>query len=112
MKKIILLFVMSCFIGLVIRWSLEEKDRGEIKDFKIFRSYIQTSGSYKQTYLKVIVNEKEYILADLYNNIRDFQENLNGESDELTITIYKSKKDLLNGKALDEEIFYKDKHES
>lgn len=111
MKKIIVWLVMSCFIGLIIWWSLEEKDRGEIKDFNIFRSYIQTSGDYKQTYLKVIVNEKEYTVADLYNNIRDFQEKLNGESDELTITLYKSKKDLLHEKALDESIFYKEQHE-
>lgn len=104
MKKIILLCVLSFLIGAFIGFYADKPQHSK-QDFELFQSFSSSGKNYHDTVLKVIIYRDNNI-QELFDEIRDFHTTMNGMPDELTIQLYESKEDLLNGNAIAEMTFY------
>lgn len=102
-----LIFTMSIILGGVIGWNLEEINM-PYEEFSIYHSYIFDGGGYKRTLLQVIVHKKKYNLPELFEEIREFHDRMNGVPDELKIELYDSKDSLSHGDMIDEITYFKD----
>lgn len=92
MKKIVYCFallVMVLVIGLGIR-SYIKKDEPE---FRIVSTMKTTFDNYKVVNISVIVNVKKYDKEEMLVKVRDYYSDLNGEPDEITISLFNSKRD-------------------
>lgn len=115
--KICTAFMIVCLLGIpfgvkCIRseevWGYFVPKEQDEKRFEIYQSFCFTSGDYINTSIKVIVNEKDYDPASVFEEIRDFHSVLNGESDELEIRIYNSKRDFQNHNCAGRMVYYKE----
>lgn len=104
MKKVILVSVSSFLIGAFIGF-YSDMPQFSKQDFELFQSFSSSGKNYHDTVLKVIIYRDNNI-QELFDEIRDFHTTMNGMSDELTIQLYKSKEDLLNGNAVAEMTFH------
>lgn len=104
MKKKLILLACFLLIAFLICRNAENKSDKET-DFSIFQSYINTGGDFKRTLLRVIVYKKDFEEEELFEEIKIFHARMNGVSDELTIVLYGSKEDLLNGVKMGERTF-------
>lgn len=101
MKRIatvIFIMILSCSIKLPIAndWEILQPDIDQ--KFRIWQSHINSSGGYKQTTLQVILCDGTIDTSNkIFDEIREFHDQMNGEPDSLTIYLYKSKKDFLDG---------------
>lgn len=101
MKHIALLLTVitiSCTITLPISndWETIQPDRGQ--RFRIWQSFIHDGGGYRDTTLRVILCTKDANdLNTIFREIQLFHDRMNGKPDSLTIYLYKSKKDFLDG---------------
>lgn len=110
-KRIILLLttiVLSCVLNLPITndWETVQPDTGQ--RFRIWQSYINDGGGYRHTTLRVIICDGTIDSSNsIFDEIREFHDHMNGTPNELTIRLYRSKMDLMNGNVLEEKTFYK-----
>lgn len=112
MKRIttvFLIMVLSCTITLPITsdWETVQPDTGQ--RFRIWQSYINEGGGYRQTTLRVILCDGTIDTSNkIFDEIRVFHDRMNGKSDSLTIYLYRSKKDLLDGHCLSINTYLKE----
>ncbi len=110
MKRIKLLFVillLSCTLdGSSKPMEEVQPDRGQ--RFKIYQSLISSHPDSRDTTLWVILctNEVEE-LDEIFNEIKMFTEYMNGESNCLTIHLYRSKIELDNCRILETKTYIK-----
>lgn len=99
-----LAFVLGACIGyirpLIERCVQEER-------FMIYHSFSFESSYYKDTSIWVIVNVQDYDMVDMFEEVRDFYNNLNGEPDELEIRLYNSMNDFKDLNCAGRKIYYK-----
>lgn len=111
MKHIVTLVIvlaLSCSITVPITndWETVQPDRGQ--RFRIWQSYINEGGGYRHTTLRVILCDETIDTNNkIFDEIREFHDRMNGTPNELTIRLYRSKMDLMNGNVLEEKTFYK-----
>ena len=79
---------MLCLLGLGILGDTQREDRNK---FEIFQSFSFVSGDYNDTSIRVIVNEIDYDIESMFEEVKVFHNKLNGEPDELEISLYNSK---------------------
>lgn len=100
-KHIALLLIaiaLSCTITLPITndWETVQPDTGQ--RFRIWQSFIKGYPDGKDTDLRVILCTDDITdLNAIFQEVRVFHNRMNGKSDSLTIYLYKSKKDFLDG---------------
>lgn len=110
MKRIKLLFVIllfSCTLdGLSKPVQETQPDTGQ--RFKIYHSLISSHPDSRDTTLWVILFTDDLSDLDIiFEEIKVFTEHMNGESNCLTIYLYRSKMDLENGRMLGEKTYIK-----
>lgn len=107
----IVAFIIGMFIGFIRIQVINSKSEREFmvhREFEIFQGYSYVSGGYNDTSIKVIVNERDYDTESMFEKIRDFHNKLNGEPDELEISLYNSKEDFRNHKCIGSKTYYKE----
>lgn len=115
MKRLALLLIaisLSCVLSLLITDDLDvvQPDRGQ--RFRIWQSFIHDGGGYRDTTLRVILCTKDASDLDtIFREIQIFHDNMNGKPDSLTIYLYKSKKDFLDGNCFAINTFQKGENE-
>lgn len=115
-KRIILLLttiVLSCVLNLPITndWETVQPDTGQ--RFRIYQSFISSHPDGRDTTLRVILcTEDMGDLDQIFEEIRAFTTRMNGEDEELTIHLFRSKVDMENNNELATKIFIKDKTDS
>ena len=92
---LLLSFLLGVLIGNV--WNKYKAPKQEELPFKVYNSFISSSKNYKQTYLRVIIKDKEYSDDEMYDAILKHHRKLNGVSNDIEIKLYDSKQDLLDG---------------
>lgn len=104
MKKRVEFYIICLLVGILsgIFVDISNYDK---PDFEIFQSFISSSPNCRETDLKVIVNRDSYDLSELFLEIREFHTKMNGTSNKLTIELFNSKDDLLNGNVIAETVF-------
>ena len=58
------------------------------KGFEINSSYISCNGGYKDTRIHVVLTEESDDMERLFQEIREFHDNMNGKPDKLVIYLY------------------------
>ncbi len=112
MKRLALLLIaiaLSCVLSLLITDDLDvvQPDRGQ--RFRIWQSFIHDGGGYRDTTLRVILCTKDANDLDtIFHEIQVFHDRMNGKPDSLTIYLYRSKKDLLDGNCLSINTYLKE----
>lgn len=104
-------FIIGMFIGFMRIQIINSKSECEFvvhREFDICQGYSFVSSGYNDTSIKVIVNERDYDIESMFENIRDFHNKLNGEPDELEISLYNSKEDLKNHNCVGSKTYYKE----
>lgn len=102
---IICVFILLIFVSM----SVSPQDKSISEDgFHIYQSYIIGTGTDKRTSLRVIRYDTDIDIDDLFDRIRLFHDNMNGQSSELSIYLYDSNEDLLSGKKSAEKVYYVD----
>lgn len=76
--------------------------------FRIWRSFSMTGGNYTECDIWVIQCTADTDTEKILEEIRAFHEKLNGESDSLTIYLFRSKKDLIDGDCLSINTYLKE----
>lgn len=99
------MFIIGIYIG-----SMHSKIGNITQEqrFDIFQSYSFTSGDYKDTTIMAIINDGDYDTDTMFEEIKDFHNTLNGESDELTIRLYNSRNDCKSGNCIGNKTYYKE----
>lgn len=92
---IVLVVGMILFLGSKI---YEQKQK---QNFEIKRTIVISSADFERSYIRVVVYEKDYEIDKMFQEIIKEYNMLNGESDELVISIYNSREDLVNGDYVD-----------
>ena len=81
--------------------------------FRIYQSFISSHPDGRDTTLRVILcTEDMGDLDQIFEEIRAFTTRMNGEDEELTIHLFRSKVDMENNNELATKIFIKDKTDS
>lgn len=104
-------FIIGMFIGFIRIQVVNSKLEREFEthqEFEIFQGYSYISGGYNDTSIKVIVNERDYDTESMFEKIKDFHNKLNGEPDELEISLYNSKEDFKNHNCIGSKTYYKE----
>lgn len=71
-----------------------------------------TGGDYTECNIWVIQCTADTDLDNIFQEIRAFHDNMNGVHDELTIHLFRSKKELESYHGLATKTYYKDKNDS
>lgn len=95
----------SCFIWFGTGCSTEHTEN-QNENFIIYQSFITDGGGYKRTDLLVIINKKDCDETELFEEIKEAHSRMNGKSDKLTITLYRSNEELLTGNQMAERVFF------
>lgn len=104
---IVLTFIMvSCtLIGSHSPPERIQPDTGQ--RFRIWRSLSMTGGDYTECDIWVIQCTADTDTETIFEEIRAFHDNMNGQHEELTIHLYRSKLDLENSVELGSKTYYK-----
>ena len=78
------------------------------RNLRFFQSYRFTSSDDNDTLIYVIVNERNYDNTDLFEEIREFHNKLNGEPNKLMIKLYNSRNDCKFGNCIGSKTYYKE----
>jgi len=110
MKRLLLLLLtiaLSCTLEASGKPIAEiQPDTGQ--RFQIYQSLVFSHPDGKDTYLRVILcTDKVEELDEIFNEIKIFHEHMNGVSNSLTITLYRTKMELLECKELEEKTYIK-----
>lgn len=97
MKKRYILYVVI-YIGLLIgAYNFGTLFRKEVPEFEITNSFKLGFDNYEQSRISVIVNVKEYDTEEMFDRVRNFYCEMNGEPDKLIIHLYNSEKNFESG---------------
>lgn len=107
------------FVMILVSCSLEASSKPAEKlqpdtgqRFRIYQSFISSHPDGKDTYLRVILCTDEVVeLDEIFHEIKLFHEHMNGESNSLTITLYRNKMELIECKELGEKVYQKENEE-
>lgn len=108
MKRLLLLFtVIALSCTLYVSSKLVQKIQSDPgQRFKIYQSLILSHPDGNDTYLRVILcTDKVEELDEIFKEIKIFHEKMNGVSKSLTITLYRTKIELINNMKLKEMIY-------
>ena len=90
--KIVMLLVWCFILGLIIVEAYNYVTKPK-EDFTIYQSIKTGADNYTSTYIKVIVNVKDYDVDAMYDDILEHHEKLNGLCDRLNIELFNSLND-------------------
>ena len=102
------LFICSVATILFVGYLYQVKIQGQ-SEYEICQSFRFASPNYTDTRINVVVNIKDYELEQLFDDIRAFHNELNGEPDELTIHLYRSRKGYKKGKCIGTKTYLKER---
>lgn len=106
MRKKSWLFLVVFMLSML--FFLPAKDqKKDLREFKVYQSMSFVGGGYDRTLLRVIVSLESYDMEEMFIKIKEFHDNMNGESDELTIYLYNSKLDLQQSNCVGMKMFRK-----
>lgn len=104
----ITLLLVSCFIiGIVIGETYKYYNRPK-EDFEIYQSYKTSFNNGDMCHINVIVHVKEYDIDEMFEQVRQHYNTINGEVDKLDIRLFNSKKDFEQFNLAGERTFYSD----
>lgn len=94
--SILILFCVA-FIS-ICRYESEHIVKPDIgQKFRIYQSYIQSSGGSDTTEIFVIICDASAEIDDLFYDVENFHNHMNGTPNSLTIHLYKNKKEFEAG---------------
>lgn len=99
----VIIFNIGVSIG-----TMQPKIGNNRQKFEIFQSYRFTSSDDNDTLIYVIVNERNYDNTDLFEEIREFHNKLNGEPNKMMIKLYNSRNDCKFGNCIGSKTYYKE----
>ena len=88
---------------------LIKKDEVNKEKFEIFQIYTLKGGNYTRTKINVIVYASEYDIDEMCKKVKNEYERINEKSDELSIRLYNSRKELKNHKCAGEREYKNNK---
>ena len=111
MKKTVIKVVVllgCCFsLGMFIGKLYNNKKR-PVEDFEIYQSYKTSFNNGDMCHINVIVYVKEYDIDEMFEQVRQHYNTINGEVDKLDIRLFNSKKDFEQFNLAGERTFYSD----
>lgn len=105
MKKLLVLFLvfgMSFWISFFLY-----EETGPEPEYCMWSSFSNTSPNYKEVSINILLLLDRNVDNELYEEIKNFYDMMNGEPDKLTIHIFFNLEDLLNGREVGSKEFNK-----
>lgn len=103
---IVLTFIMVSFT--LTASSPPEQVQPDIgQRFRIWRSFSMTGGDYTECNIWVVQCTADTDTDNIFNEIREFHDSMNGAHEELTVHLFRSRMDMENNVELGTKTFFK-----